>query len=342
MKFDLKRNKVHCFSCNADYDIFDLIGIDYNITDCKKIFEKAYEIYNIKLSNNENSFLDKQFKYNNYINNKIKNNFKEYFKKCNNQISNTNYLEKRGFSLETINKYMLGYEPNYKNGNEIWQAIIIPTSDNTYVVRNTNLNADKKNRIRKYGPNQIYNIDIIKDSNRPIFVVEGELDALSIIELGFQAISLGSTSNYKKFVQKIKNYKINKPFIIALDNDEQGHITSKKLANELEQLNISFYELDIYNGYKDANEALISNKNLFKESLIKAENTSLNIFINNFTLEKKSYLEKSTKYFLKDFIKNIITNYNISFIPTGFNKLDNVLDGGLYEGLCAKRFYFSA
>ena len=32
MGFDPKRNKVHCFACGADYDLFHLLAIDENLT----------------------------------------------------------------------------------------------------------------------------------------------------------------------------------------------------------------------------------------------------------------------------------------------------------------------
>ena len=32
MSYDSGRYKVHCFSCNADYDIFDLYAIKHNLT----------------------------------------------------------------------------------------------------------------------------------------------------------------------------------------------------------------------------------------------------------------------------------------------------------------------
>ncbi|NCA93214.1 hypothetical protein EOM82_08275, partial [bacterium] len=47
MSFDKKRLKAHCFSCGADYDTFDLIGIDCNLTDPAEIFKKAYELYGL-------------------------------------------------------------------------------------------------------------------------------------------------------------------------------------------------------------------------------------------------------------------------------------------------------
>lgn len=41
-----------CFSCGAHYDTFDLIGIKYNLTDDKEIFNKAYEIFNLDVDKN--------------------------------------------------------------------------------------------------------------------------------------------------------------------------------------------------------------------------------------------------------------------------------------------------
>ena len=51
MSYDKKRNKCHCFSCGADYDIIDLIKIDYGLSDDKAAFERAYELYNINVEN---------------------------------------------------------------------------------------------------------------------------------------------------------------------------------------------------------------------------------------------------------------------------------------------------
>lgn len=39
----------HCFSCGAYYDTFDLISIDYGITDEKELFNKAYEVMGLSI-----------------------------------------------------------------------------------------------------------------------------------------------------------------------------------------------------------------------------------------------------------------------------------------------------
>ena len=44
MSYNKKGEYCHCFGCNRNYDIFDLIGIDYGLTDVKDMFNKAYEL----------------------------------------------------------------------------------------------------------------------------------------------------------------------------------------------------------------------------------------------------------------------------------------------------------
>lgn len=44
-------------------------------------------------------------------------------------------------------------------------------------------------------------------------------------------------------------------------------------------------------------------------------------------------MNNSSRYHLQNFINGINDSVNASFIPTNFKKLDDLLDGGLYEGL---------
>lgn len=49
--------------------------------------------------------------------------------------------------------------------------------------------------------------------------------------------------------------------------------------------------------------------------------------------EREAYLKTSTAHYLQSFIDGIPESVNTPCISTGFSSLDNVLDGGLYEGL---------
>ena len=45
MGFDPKRNKVHCFACGADYDLFDLLSLDNNLSSPADALSLASERY---------------------------------------------------------------------------------------------------------------------------------------------------------------------------------------------------------------------------------------------------------------------------------------------------------
>ena len=44
MAYDRKNHRCICFSCQCKYDIFDVVGIDYHITDTIEKFKKTYQI----------------------------------------------------------------------------------------------------------------------------------------------------------------------------------------------------------------------------------------------------------------------------------------------------------
>ena len=70
--------------------------------------------------------------------------------------------------------------------------IIIPTSRHSYVARDTRQDADKKFKAMNEGAAEIFNIKALQE-DAPIFITEGAIDAISIIEAGGQALALGST-----------------------------------------------------------------------------------------------------------------------------------------------------
>ena len=105
--------------------------------------------------------------------------------------------------------------------------VIIPTSPESYVARAV----DEDNRLSKMkaGASNIFNVEVLKTSQQNVVIVEGEFDALSIIEAGNEAVALDSTTNADKFLNWVKENVIvpKKPLIIDLDNDETGKKQSK-------------------------------------------------------------------------------------------------------------------
>ena len=76
---------------------------------------------------------------------------------------------------------------------------------------------------------------------------------------------------------------------------------------------------------KDPNEMLVKNREAFKVRVEEA--------IKNAKDDKEKYLETSTDNYIQDFLDGIADSVNTPCISTGFPMLDEVLDGGLYEGL---------
>ena len=353
MSYDQRRNKVHCFACGADYDLIDLVGIEYGITDEREKFDKAYSLYGLTVekratakedfTGNQNQPRSEQYTHTDInIHTKpeeTKADYVSYFKECQSRLAQTDYHTQRGISTETAARFMLGYEPSFTawerdaEGNNVkrtWQALIIPTSRSSYAARNTDPAADKKNRWRKSkGGASLFNTRVLKEAQKPIYIVEGELDAISIVEVGGEALGLGSTDNWRKLIALLEKQKPNQPLIISLDNDADGQKTSGELAESLTKLGITFYRLDPYNGHKDANEALVADRDAFTAAIDGGERIEEEAK----EAERESYLKTSTAAHLQDFLNGIAASVNTPFIPTGFTTLDNTLDGGLYEGL---------
>lgn len=338
MSYDKKRNKIHCFSCNADMDIYDLIGVEYGLNDFTEQLKKASEITGIydeaiynsplqskpkKQANIKPAGEEDDSKYQDQT---------EYFKACIARVNQTSYLKDRGLTEETIKRFKLGYDPNfYGNDGRIWQAVIIPTSNKSYIARNTDPTCKSTARVKKYGHAMNYNTNRLNDK-RPVFIVEGEIDALSIEQLGYHAIGLGGAGNFNKFINILQANKVNLPtLILALDNDKAGRDSTDKLAEELKNQAIDFtIPNNLYGQYKDANEALMGDIGAIKKELEKVENYA------NKSIEERQaeeYRQKSVYGYLQEFINGISDRVNTPYTPTGFNSLDETLDGGLYEGL---------
>ena len=254
------------------------------------------------------------------------------------------YLKSRGIGEDTAVKFWLGYEPEFKTretdekGQQsyaTWRALIIPTGKGNYIIRNIDEPKGdvKKNRYRKKGASIIFNSKALYSATKPIFVVEGEMDALSIIEAGGEAVGLGSTSNYKQLVKMLMEKPATQTLVLALDADEEGQKTEEALAQELTQIKAPFYHYSPYGTAKDANEALTMDRDSFLAEVKAGEQAEAAELEAIAEAEKEEYLKTSAAEELKNFIGKVKESANTPAISTGFKNLDSVLDGGLYAGL---------
>jgi len=239
MSYNKQNYTVKCWSqCNTSYDIFDLVGLEYGLTSDKDKFQKVYDMYNIEIDSNpiNLSLADKATKSSAPTTSSIKQHEhsdstktlpQDYSQFCLeakqklNSLECIEYLNKRCISLDTANKYNLGYKENWKVSDKspVSPRLIIPISKESYAAIDIRENLSKAQQEYNYiktGKVHILNIDALKE-NKPCFIVEGEIDALSFIDNGFNAISLGGVNNINIFDKDIKDIDVQARIIIAFD-----------------------------------------------------------------------------------------------------------------------------
>lgn len=348
MSYHKAKQKVHCFSCGADYDMFDLIGIKYNLSDSKEIFKKAYEHFGMMLDKEIQSQSTKP----SVPENTITTDLNSFFKCSKEQLIATDYHLKRGISHDTARKYGLGYVEKWispkaiERGIDISHAtprIIIPTSDQSYMACDTRAEIpeyQQKYRKMKVGNVHIFNLEAITEE-KPCFITEGEFDALSFLEVGYNALALGSTSNVNLFLKAIEDKEVQECLVIALDDDDRGLETAQILAEQLSIKNIKYCISNLYEGYKDANEILVANRKVFEsriqDFLTQELPEQLSIqqqgLLEEQEIKRQEYSTHSNASHIAEFRQSIAQSKNRALISTGFENLDNVLEGGLFEGL---------
>ena len=341
-----------CFgSCGFSGDIIDLIGEVEHIDSYPEKLKRAGELAGVDVNtgNIREDFKPAPRSEQSYSGNeqmtgtytpthtqvKTGENNLQYYRECQTRLKDTDYLARRGISQELANRFMLGYEPDFKTKDHdtdqftTWGALIIPTGYTSYNARNTDPEASKRNRYRNRGDKTPFNLKALEDAQKPIYIVEGEIDALSIIEVGGEAIGLSGSDNIDKIIMRLKEKKPAQPLVIALDNDEKGQEKTKELEGKLEALGVKYYTYNPAGEYKDSNEAMLKSPEAFRKAVAEAENLEAEAFEE----EKAEYMKNATSNHLQAFINDIAEKANTRAQSTGFFHLDNALDGGFYPGL---------
>lgn len=331
-----KKGHFTCWAgCFTNADIFEIIGKHYFLSDFADQFEKACELFGVTPDKHGETVNMAGVK-------KDSEDFTEFLKSASKRIEETDYH--RGISLETLKRFGVGYEPNWKQPNSkstyTTPRLIIPNDAGSYLARDTRANlTDKERGYSKQRPKNghvgLFNGKALRDSKQPVFITEGELDALSIIDAGGEAVALCSTSNAGKLIDAVKRYKPEVPLLLTLDNDESGVRATSEIKEGLKQLTFSSYrKWPLPQGYKDANEFLLADRQAFGEWVKAGINTAYEPESEeNGESENESFERESVAYHLPEFLAMLKDNRERPAISTGFENLDDILGGGLYAGL---------
>ena len=191
----------------------------------------------------------------------------------------------RGLTFETLNYFGCGYCNDWRHPTTPQapptQRVIIPTNDFEYLARRID---DKKEFAKQQagGVKTPFNLDRI-NAKEPIFIVEGEIDAMSIWQAthgDFQAVATRGASNIKNFVNAVNavNAKFfsstEKPkFMILFDKDSESEtgqkdadVLKKKLNDAGYLATIKFFDSVDF----DSNDCLVQQgENALVENLMK-------------------------------------------------------------------------
>lgn len=277
------------------------------------------------------------------------------------------YLTERGLTPETAEEFGIGYlndrtffetrtrtdndsKKSYSYDAYISHSLVFPIGFGRMTTRDLTVATKPQGKEKKSDkasglidiPFGIERIIRDKDKTRdnyldlePVFLVEGQIDAMSLYQAGADAVSLNGKGNIDTVAMIFNHYGIKRPLILALDNDlgERGEKTKEEAIKTLKEAGLEAYSVDLIpqgmrldNGESvtDANDLLRLDLNSLKHEVDRAKDIQIQSFKNSFN--------RARQY---EFINGIGKSVNAPAIPTGFNMLDSehFLDGGLYEGL---------
>ena len=189
-----------------------------------------------------------------------------------NQVQGYEHWQARGIEKDTVNAYHLTYHPTQN-------ALVIPIDDFGFILRYlTKIDSQSPKYKRSLGLSECLHTHNM-DPHLPIIVTEGEIDALSLIQVGYPNVwAIGGAQKLDKWLKKI--YKINSKIILALDTDNAG-INAKMAAYNychIEKWNqpLDFWSFCISSSttpkIKDINDLLVTAPNALKETINNIKN----------------------------------------------------------------------
>lgn len=258
------------------------------------------------------------------------------------------YLQGRGISPETAAAHGIGFDPaadpasapgamGAERKAHPCPRIIIPTSKAHYIGRSTDPETPAQfaklnpNREKGAGAPAIFNNRALDAQDaQEIFVTEGAIDALSIMEAGAQAIALNSTANAAALIKQLETRKTAATLILCLDNDNAGRRATETLQEGLKRLKISFITADICGDCKDPNEALTAGREAFMYAVEQAQDAAAEQAAADREAaqrEAQERLNRTGAGMVDTFLAEIQTR-KYEPIPTGIADIDKALYGG--------------
>ena len=265
--------------------------------------------------------------------------YSTFFLQAHADLSGTNYPWRRGLTQKTLDRFNVGYVESWRHPNASASVptsprLIIPTSSSSYLARDVREivpEAAKPYTKQKCGKQHIFNAEALR-SNEPVYIVEGEIDAMSLYEVGCEAVALGSISHADKLLSELEeavraDQRVREGLciLLALDNERDPataasvNMAAEKIENGCKERGIDVRRVNPHQGYKDPNEALMADRKGFTEKAVSIA-------------EGIKAPHSVAEYLRSGFAADIQSFQNGARYRTGFDNLDKEI-GHVYPGL---------
>ena len=251
----------YCGKCAKAYDNLDLLAAHFGKDiqrDFREIIELGANLFNLQHVDITRQTVVKEV---------IPDKYKSFITNANARLKS--FLKQqggtwRGLTFETLNRYLCGYAVCYgMRGEPSLPHVIIPTSFNHYLARLVGspddypeANGIKINPKPHHGAKELFGLKLALNDDPIIFLVEGEIDAMTIWQAsGFNVIAISGSALMDKMRDRIKNVGT-KNFIVLLDNDPTGNDKAPLVVNALSFIGHNALSFNLSETYKDANDFL--------------------------------------------------------------------------------------
>lgn len=359
-------NGLKCFGCGFSGDVIDLFMKVNHVTDFRAAVSQLSDMLGLDVSPSQGKGYDKpqrpaaarpgqagpgpSAKTQNKPPLGPPADYTAYYRECNKRLASSqeaiDYLQqKRGISLEVALAAGLGYDSEWKSPTALKKGanppatkrLIIPTCPTSYFARAIDVTQFKSEvDKRKYekmneGSPEFFNVQALDNpETETVFVAEGAISALSIVEVGrcisqyTTAIGLNSINRAGEFLKRLKDKPTKANIILCLDNDEKGRGATKDLAKGLAAANIPFTVCTYGQDGQDPNDAVRDDDEIFKQALRRAVKEAKDA-------REAAKKPDNTLRYVETLLDKEISNFRRD-IKTGFELLDKKADG-LYSGL---------
>lgn len=247
------------------------------------------------------------------------------------------YLMGRGLTAETLERFNIGFEPAhyFPGAHGKHPAIMFPYDRGGHYVAWRAIGPHfegcfDKPKSAEAGDEPVFNAGALYYGG-PVFVVESQLDAITIEQEGGRAVAIGG-GGLRKLEKQVSKRAPAGVLILSFDNDEPGRKDFDKAAEMLTAKGLPFIKGDICGSAKDPND-LLQQGGPLRENIAAALQGVEEAQKRAEEERRAQRQQESAAGYIDTFMDELRASKAAPAIATGFPGLDRILDGGLYPGL---------